>query len=657
MTAEKLTIGTPLDTGAVVIGDVPDTEGFDRAQVSLDDSGFHFTLSLEPGALVLGLGEAVRGQNKRGHIYESWNSDDFSHTEDKRSLYGSHNMLLIDRPSPEIWFFDTPGRITFDVAATDPDRLFVDAASPNLTIYHLQAATPLEAVQEFRRLAAKSWLPPLFALGAAQSRWGYRTETEFREIASGYRQLDLPLDMICMDIDYMDGFRDFTLNQTEFGNLKQLSADLKQDGIRLIPIIDAGIKEDPDYGVYREGLEKGYFCTMENGEPFVGAVWPGFSVFPDFLNPEAAAWFGRQYQGLLDLGIEGFWNDMNEPALFFSRPGLDKLNRIWDQFQKDKSGFLSFESAVSGLKNDPEDYARFFHNTGQGRICHEDVHNLYGGKMTEAASRYFSQAREERTLLYSRASHIGAHRYGGIWTGDNCSWWSHISLLLAQLPALNMAGFLYVGCDLGGFGQNTTEDLVLRFMQASLFTPLFRNHSALGTRRQEPWQFKNLDAFRTLLKVRYRLIPYIYSELLKAREQDSVMFSPLAFVWDDEISRQCEDQLLFGQEVMIAPVTKQNSTGRMVWLPEAMTKVELTETDCHMTPMEAGWHWVDMPMDAGIFFLRQGKSIPLAAPANSTVTLDRDHLKLAGQGSYELWTDDGIHQNAAVSIRTMEATT
>ena len=135
------------------------------------------------------------------------------------------------------------------------------------------------------------------------------------------------------------------------------------------------------------------------------------------------------------------------------------------------------------------------------------------------------------------------------------------------------------------------------------------------------------------------------------------MFSPLAFVWDDEISRQCEDQLLFGQEVMIAPVTKQNSTGRMVWLPEAMTKVELSETDCHMTPMEAGWHWVDIPMDAGIFFLRQGKSIPLAAPANSTVTLDRDHLKLAGQGSYELWTDDGIHQNAAVSIRTMEETT
>lgn len=220
------------------------------------------------------------------------------------------------------------------MAATDPDRLFVDAASPNLTIYHLQAATPLEAVQEFRRLAGKSWLPPLFALGAAQSRWGYRTETEFREIASGYRQLDLPLDMICMDIDYMDGFRDFTLNQTEFGNLKQLSADLKQDGIRLIPIIDAGIKEDPDYGVYREGLEKGYFCTMENGEPFVGAVWPGFSVFPDFLNPEAAAWFGRQYQGLLDLGIEGFWNDMNEPALFFSRPGLDKLNGSGISFRR-----------------------------------------------------------------------------------------------------------------------------------------------------------------------------------------------------------------------------------------------------------------------------------------------------------------------------------
>ena len=254
------------------------------------------------------------------------------------------------------------------------------------------------------------------------------------------------------------------MDPEKFPDLPGLAADLKAQNLHLVPIIDAGVKIEPGDPVYESGKEGGYFAKDGTGQDFVGAVWPGLVHFPDFFQPEARQWFGSQYQRLIDQGIEGFWNDMNEPAIFYSP---DRLRAVMDALAQCHDTdlylyrFFSIRDAMNSLANNPEDYANLYHKVDGQLVCHDKLHNLYGANMTRAAGAYFETAYpEHRMLLFSRASHIGAHRYGGIWYGDNHSWWSHLALNLKMLPSANMCGFLFSGADLGGFGSNVTEDLL-----------------------------------------------------------------------------------------------------------------------------------------------------------------------------------------------------
>ena len=261
---------------------------------------------------------------------------------------------------------------------------------------------------------------------------------------------------------------------------------------------------------------------------------------------------------------------------------------------------------------------------------------------------------EKRTLFFSRSSYIGAHRYGGIWQGDNKSWWSHILQSMQQLPALNMAGFLFTGCDTGGFGCDTTEDLMLRWLQYSLFTPLFRNHAADGTREQELYRFNNVAAAGEMVKIRYSLIPYLYSEFLKAALHDEMMFRPLAFDFpEDAEAAQVEDQLFLGNELMIAPIYKQNAQGRYVYLPEEMMLVRMKSYDNYETEiLPKGHHYVPVALDELVFFIRNQKAIPFAEPAESTAKTDLSTLRLLGyaDASYELYTDNGVSPDPEDSL-------
>ena len=293
------------------------------------------------------------------------------------------------------------------------------------------------------------------------------------------------------------------------------------------------------------------------------------------------------------------------------------------------------------------DYDKFYHNVNGKMIKHSEVHNLYGMNMTRSAFEALQEiCPEKRTLFFSRSSYIGAHRYGGIWQGDNKSWWSHILQSMQQLPALNMAGFLFTGSDTGGFGCDTTEDLMLRWLQYSLFTPLFRNHSADGTRLQELYRFDNVNAAAEMIKIRYCLIPYLYSEFLKAALNDEMMFKPLAFDFpDDDMAKQTDDQLLLGNELMIAPVYKQNANGRYVYLPEEMMLVRMRSWDNYETQiLSKGHHFVDVSLDELVFFIRSTKSIPFGKPSANTGEIDFTSLELIGfpNTAYELYSDNGF---------------
>lgn len=648
---QKYCYGTPFETESV-IEDVPVSAGDPAYGSVTTKDGFTFYYEMDEEDIVYGLGEAVRGINKRGHKYVSFCMDDFMHTEDKHSLYAAHNFLVISGKTSFGLYVDYPTTLTFDIGYTDQNKLFISCENADLYLYVITGNNAYDIVKQFRKIIGRSYIPPKFAFGFGQSRWGYQTQDDFRNVVKKYRDLSLPIDMIYLDIDYMDHYKDFTVNPTEFPDFKGFVADMKGQNVHPIPIIDAGVKIEKGYKTYEEGVAGNYFCKREDGSDAELAVWPGFTHMPDFLNKEARDWFGNQYKYLTDQGIDGFWNDMNEPAIFYSNDGLDEFKQTMADYLSGKKdlGIFDIMDAAPKMKNSMKDYQSFYHNVDGKKYRHDKVHNLYGYNMTRSAGEAFERiSPDKRILMFSRASYIGMHRYGGIWTGDNMSWWSHILLNLKMMPSLNMCGFLYSGADLGGFGANTTRDLLLRWLALGVFTPLMRDHSAMGTREQECYQFDKIEDFRHILQVRYRLIPYIYSEFMKAALSDDMYAKPLAFDFlDDPMAAQVEDQILIGNEIMIAPVYTQNAKGRYVYLPEEMMFVKfLPDGSLSEKVLPQGHHYVEIGLNEVPLFIRKDKCIPLVAPAQSVPEIDMSTLSYIGykDASYELYDDDGVSRN------------
>lgn len=402
----KYVFGKPFPTEAVVT-EVPAAEGEPAYGTIETKEGFCFTYVMEDTDIVYGLGEANRGLNKRGYCYISDCTDEPNHTEDKRSLYGAHNFIIVSGKKTFGLFFDYPSSITFDIGYTRMDTLKVSCGDADLNLFVIDGDSPYDIVKQFRKIIGRSYIPPRYAFGFGQSRWGYKTKDDFRHVVKGYRENNIPLDMVYMDIDYMQDFKDFTLNEENFPDFPEFVQEMKNQNIRLIPIIDAGVKVEKGYDVYEEGVKNRYFCRREDGSDFIAAVWPGDTHFPDLLNDEARAWFGGKYRFLTDQGIEGFWNDMNEPAIFYSPEGINEVKEMLKHFLENEdynSGINAGTLAVAptsdtndsgetdnadwtsvwplmgkinGLANSKEDYRRFYHMVNGKPIRHDKVHNLF----------------------------------------------------------------------------------------------------------------------------------------------------------------------------------------------------------------------------------------------------------------------------------------
>lgn len=632
---KKFTFGTPICTEAVV-GKFDATDNKDFPFKSREEDGkFVLEFDMTDSDIVYGLGEAPRGINKRGWVYESFCSDDPFHTETKSSLYAAHNFLMLSGSDNFGIFIDFPARIRWDIGYTSKNKTVITIDGTDFDFYFIKGNKPIEIVKEFRNAIGKSYIPPFWAFGYQQSRWSYPDAKTVDSVIDGYDKAGIPLDCVYLDIDYMDSYKDFTVDGKKFPDFADYVSKKHEQGIHLIPIIDAGVKKEDGYSVYEEGRDNGYFCKNEDGTDFEGGVWPGIVGFPDFLRKDVREWFGSKYKVLTDAGIDGFWNDMNEPAIFYSVKGLEKaLDKAVSLKGEnlDLSKFFNLKDTFLGLSNSAEDYSSIYHTVDGKQVCHDRVHNIYGANMTKAAGEYFAKEfGEEKILMFSRASYIGAHRSSGIWFGDNHSWWSHILLNLKMLPSANMCGFLYCGADLGGFNENATRDLVLRFLALGVFTPLMRNHAALGTRDQECYNFENSEDFRDIIEVRYRLIPYLYSTFRKASEENDMIFKPLSFDYpDDKIARECETQLMLGDECMICPVYEQNVGGRYVYLPEDMTFVKLSGTKVVTEKMTKRTHYIDVALNEVPLFIKNGKKIPLCKPAMRTSQLDTENVEYIG---------------------------
>ena len=323
---KRYSFGDVFQTDSIPV--IPKAQTGAMPYMDVCESEMSLTYQMDPEDIVYGLGANVRGINKRGWIYESKCSDESKHLEDRRSLYAAHNFIVVDGRETFGLFIDYPGILTFDVGYTELSTLRITASDWNLDVYVIEGESAVEIIRTFRKLIGRSYIAPLWAFGNGQSRWGYVNAQDVRDVVRNHRENGIPLDMVYLDIDYMERFKDFTVNKERFPDFAEFVQEMKDQHIRLVPIIDAAVKEEKGYSVYDEGIEKGYFCTGADGKPFVGAVWPGRSLFTDMLNKEARDWFGDQYKVLLDQGIEGgkTLEDWIGIAQAFEKKGLVALH-------------------------------------------------------------------------------------------------------------------------------------------------------------------------------------------------------------------------------------------------------------------------------------------------------------------------------------------
>ena len=431
---------------------------------------------------IYGLGEKTGYLDKRGKTYTMWNTDEASpHVPSTDPLYVSIPYYIGFTPDKSYGiYFDNSYRSHFDVGKTQSEQLIYTAEGGKLDYYFYGGPEISDVVEQHTWLTGRNPLPPLWSLGYHQSRYSYYPDTEVKNIAERMRKENIPCDAIHLDIHYMDDFRVFTWDEQRFSNPAGLAENLQDKGINLITIIDPGVKEDPEYKVYQEGVENDYFCKFLTGEIYTGEVWPGDSVFPDFTETEVKNWWQQLHKDYFDLGIRGIWNDMNEPADFNER--------------------LTIPDEI-------------IHKNDGDSGTHRRFHNLYALHEAEATNKAIKKYREERPFVLSRAGFAGIQRYAAVWTGDNRSFWQHLEMNVPMLANMGLSGAGFCGSDVGGFSDDCRGELLVRWTQLGSLMPFFRNHTCIGSRSQEPWAFGEpfTSINRQYIKFRYKLLPHIYN--------------------------------------------------------------------------------------------------------------------------------------------------
>ena len=507
-----------------------------------DDCKFMLYKQLFGEDVFYGLGDKTGFLNKKGYDYTMWNSDNPDPQVENptfKAMYKSIPFFIHLRPDCVYGiFFDNHHKTFFDMGYSSDDYYSFGAADGELDYYFIYGETISEIITAYTGLTGRSPLPQMWTLGYHQSRWSYGSAWEVLELAKNFRKYDIPCDAIHLDIDYMDDFKVFTSDEEKFPNLKELSDTLAEMGIKLITIIDPGTKAEEGYYLYDEGVENGYFAKDSKGSIYHNVVWPGDSVFPDYTSSKVRSWWGSQTSKLFSRGIRGIWNDMNEPASF--------------------QGPLPDDVVFSG-DNNPR--------------LHKEVHNIYGHLMAQATYDGIKKYDKRRPFVITRACYSGSQKYTTAWTGDNQSLWAHLKMSIPQLLNLGMSGMPLVGTDIGGFGSNTTPELLSRWIEASCFSPLFRNHSAKYTRRQEPWQFnqETLEINKKYIKLHYKFLPYLYDLCYEESLTGLPILRPLVMHYqNDKNTWECNDEYLVGSSILVAPVTEQGARARMVYLPEGI---------------------------------------------------------------------------------------
>ena len=557
-----------------------------------------------------GLGDKTGFLNKRDYEYENWNSDlPQAHTDGFRALYKSIPFFLTLKDTGVYGiFFDNTYKSYMNFGKECEEYFYFGADAGNLDYYFIAGNCMADVVSGYTYLTGTTPLPQLWTLGYHQSRWGYDSADCMRDIAKKYRELELPCESIHFDIDYMDGYRVFTWNEEDYGVPGEVIQELSEQGFKTVCIIDPGVKQDEDYYVYQEGIANDYFAKTPEGEVYINAVWPGDSAYPDFGNPKVRAWWAGLHKHLLDWGVRGVWTDMNEPASFHGELPQDVVFTDEDK-----------------LSN------------------HAAMHNVYGHNMAKATYTGLKELDGRRPFVIARACYAGSQKYTTVWTGDNQSLWAHLQMAIPQMCNMGLSGLSFIGTDVGGFGSDCTPELLTRWVQVGAFSPLFRNHSCNGCIYQEPWQFGKevVDIYRKFIRLRYQLLPYLYDVFFEGERTGLPIIRPLVLHYEhDKETWNLNDEFLFGEHILVAPVVTQGATRRMVYLPEGKWYGFEDGKE-----YEGGkYYLVEAPLNTCPMFVKAGSIIPTYEVMQYVGERPYDTLELRvypGRGYYVHYQDNG----------------
>ncbi len=584
-----------------------------------------------------GLGEKAARLDKRRGFFINWNSDTPGYTEGKDPIYQTIPFYLgVSGNKAYGIFFDNSFRSYFDFGRSSQQRVWFGAEGGELNYYFFNGPSLKKILSRYADLTGHMPLPPMWALGNQQSRWSYYPDAMVEEVVKQYRDRDLPLDAIHLDIDYMQNYRVFTFDRGRFPNPKNLTDKLAALGVKLITIVDPGVKhqtpaaaapaastsrpelepQDQGYYVFDQGIAQNYFQHRKNGELFVPEVWPGKSVFVDFTLPEARRWWGNLHRAYLDNGIAGIWNDMNEPSDFVDQTGKNQIDVVsYDEGEKS---------------------------------THAKNRNVFALLMARATYEGLERLRPDgRPYIITRAAYAGIQRYSTMWTGDTNSTWESLALNIPMFTSLGLSGEPFVGSDVGGFIGRGNGELLVRSYQVSFLAPFCRNHKVIDGYDQEPWRFGPYyeDIIRKYLKLRYQLLPFLYTTLEEAHRTGVPLFRPLVLNYqNDSNTYNLDDEFMVGNDLLVAPVTRPDITSRLVYLPKGIWYDYWTNrkyTGGTMIRVEA-------PLETVPMFVRGGTILPTGPEMLFVGQKKFDPLTFAiypdenGAAATSLYEDDGL---------------
>lgn len=595
-----------------------------KSAVSWTGSEFRVRFRMTGEEHFYGFGEKAHGLDKRGLHYEMWNTSNPDYDSESDPLYQSIPFFIVLRGGiAHGVFLDNTYRTCFDMGNEEEETYYFGSVDGPVDFYVIYGPTISEVIWGYTAITGKPYFFPRWALGHQHSRWmEYNSQEDILSLAHEFRSRKIPCDTLVLDIAYMDEYRIFTWDSKIFPSPKQFTDRLRREHFRVVAIIDPGVKLDESYKLYKEGTKEGYFLKRSDGSTYIGLVWPGETVFPDFSRKEVRDWFGTQYVDFVKSGVSNSsWLDMNEPE-----------NCIYE-----------------GLR---EEYSMKTVVDNEGNLWEPRLRNVYGLGMVQAAFEGLKRAfPRERPFLLTRSGFAGYQRYAAMWTGDNNSTWEHLWLSIPMLLNLGLSGVPFGGADIGGFSGDVTPELLVRWFQLGSFYPFSRNHSRLNTARQEPWLFgKEVeDIVREYLSLRYTLMRYLYSLLYEASSRGTPIMRPLVLEFqDDPNTYTIDDQFLVGPFILIAPVLNPNVDTRQVYLPEGAW----IDYWSHRVIQGASIVTIDAPLDKMPIFLRSGAIIPTGRTIQYS---DEDQGNLIlwvcpyGDGEFVLYEDDGLSENGPYS--------